>query len=142
MEFFPHGQQLQQPEFSTRNLLKRMKVKFLFTTDDPVDSLEYHQQIKRDNIGIEVLPGFRPDKVLKVDNIQSLLHYLERLSDASQIEINSFGALLKAVEKRHEYFHDNGCRIADYGIDYVPHTDCTFKEAEHIFGKLLQKKKK
>ena len=82
--------QLQTPEFSVRPLLRRMNVETVCTTDDPLDSLEYHQQIKQDGLEIKVLPAFRPDKAMQVEDAAAFNSYLNRLEAASNTAIHSF----------------------------------------------------
>jgi len=107
---------LQTPEFSVRNLLLKMNVKVICTTDDPIDNLEYHKKIKDDGYSIKVFPAFRPDKMMAVSNSTQFINYISKLSELSNIEINNFSRLIEALDVRHEYFHDMGCRIADHGI--------------------------
>ena len=130
------SEMLQSPEFSTLNLLKKMNVEMVGTTDDPADSLEHHKKIKGNN-GIKVLPTFRADNVLKVEESQNFALYLKKLSEVSDIEINSFATLVHALDNRHEYFHNAGCRLSDSGPErffYAPYTD---SEVSAIFDKAL-----
>jgi len=110
---------LNTPDYTTRKLLKKMKVEVVGTTDDPADSLEHHQKIKQDNIGTAILPSFRPDKSFAVENPAAYKTYLEKLSQVSGIEIKSFDTLLQALENRVNYFHANGGRLSDHGLEQL-----------------------
>ena len=107
---------LQSPDFSVKNLLLKMNVKLICTTDDPIESLEYHKKIKEDGYSIKVFPTFRPDKAMAVERTIQYINYISKLSEISGIEIKNFSSLIDALEVRHKYFHDMGCRIADHGI--------------------------
>ena len=105
-------------EILPSQMLKNMKVEMLCTTDDPVDDLKYHQQIKKNNIGPKVLPGFRPDKIFGI-NTGDYLDYLNALSESSGVTINNIQTLLDALKLRVSFFHENGCRISDHGLEYT-----------------------
>lgn len=130
---------LQTDEFSVRSILKKMNVEVICTTDDPVDSLQYHKKIKADNFGIKVLPAFRADKVLAIENPETYLPYLQKLEEASGISIGNFQQLLDALRKRHDFFHDQGCRLSDHGLETMYAEEYTEEEASKIFEKGLQK---
>lgn len=121
-------EQLRTPEFSTRNLLSRMKVKVVGTTDDPVDSLEHHRKIAADGFGVKVLPSFRPDKAMNLSDTGAWKAYVGKLEEASGMEIKDWASLIGAIENRADYFHELGCRVSDHGIAYVP--DASASEAE------------
>jgi len=116
---------LSTSEFSCRELLRKMNVEVVCTTDDPIDDLVHHQKIKEDGFEIKVLPTFRPDKSLAVENPRSYNDYLDRLAAASGITISKYSDLLEALYDRHDYFHLNGCRLSDHGMEtvYVSSTD-------------------
>jgi glucuronate isomerase len=132
---------LRSPEYSTVNLLKMMNVEMVGTTDDPVDSLEHHKTIKNSDTDIKVLPTFRADAVLKTEDPAGFIQYIQRLSEASDIDINSFETLVEALDKRHAYFHENGCRLSDSGPERFFLADYTDNEVSEIFIKLLAGKK-
>lgn len=111
---------LHQPTFSTRGILEQFKVKMLCTTDDPCDSLIAHQMIKKENCSIDVQPGFRPDKALDIRH-PNYKEYLQKLSVVSSIEIKDFESLIVALNNRIEYFHQNGGRVADHGLEQLPY---------------------
>jgi glucuronate isomerase len=109
---------LQTKEFSTRSLIKKMNVELICTTDDPTDNLEYHLKLNH-SFDIQVLPAFRPDNVIKTEDPEQFETYIRKLEMVSAIEINSFDNLISALDKRHQYFHDNGCRLSDHGLTRI-----------------------
>ncbi len=127
---------LNTPEYATRPLLTKMNVETICTTDDPIDTLEYHQKIQQDGFSIKVLPTFRPDKAYAVENPAAFNEYLEKLSQATGIEIDSFASLLLALENRIEYFHAQGCRLSDHGLEQLYYVESKFLSVEAIFRKL------
>ncbi|MDA3881432.1 MAG: glucuronate isomerase [Prolixibacteraceae bacterium] len=127
---------LQQPDFSVHSLLIRMKVDTLCTTDDPVDDLKYHKQVAGQNPGFKALPTWRPDKAMNADNAKAYNEYLDKLSEVADIDINSVDALIKALQKRHDFFHETGCRISDHGIEEIYADDFTKTEIDNIFSKV------
>jgi glucuronate isomerase len=127
---------LQTKEFSIRNLLTKMNITTLCTTDDPIDSLVYHQKIKADGFGIDVLPAWRPDKAMAVENPVTFNEYMDKLSAASNISIDSFNHLLDALKNRHDFFHANGSRVSDHGLDTFYAEDYTDAEIVSIFAKI------
>ncbi|RWY53705.1 glucuronate isomerase [Mucilaginibacter gilvus] len=127
---------LQRPEYSVRNLITKMNVEVICTTDDPIDNLEHHQKIKADNWGVKVLPAFRPDKAMNSDNISALNAYISQLEKVVDSEIGDFYGYISALKKRHNYFAVNGCTVSDHGIDQMYAEDCTDKEASDIFVKI------
>jgi glucuronate isomerase len=127
---------LKTPEFSVRNLLRKMKVEVVCTTDDPIDSLEHHIALK-DSFEIKVLPTWRPDKVLKADDNKILKDYLIQLSKVSGIAIVDFKSLVKALEARHTFFNSIGCKLSDHGMDRFYFENFTESEVEEVFAKIL-----
>jgi glucuronate isomerase len=127
---------LQSPQYSVRNLITKMNVEVICTTDDPIDNLEHHQKIKADNFGVKVLPAFRPDKAMNSDNIPALNSYINQLEKVVDSEITDFYRYISALKKRHNYFAVNGCTVSDHGIDQMYAEDCTEKEASDIFAKI------
>ncbi|HVX48763.1 MAG TPA: glucuronate isomerase [Chitinophagaceae bacterium] len=126
---------LSLPEYSVLNLLRKMKVELLCTTDDPIDNLVYHKQVKAAGVGITVLPAFRPDKAFAVEDAVSFNRYIGRLEEASGITINTLDALLEALQKRIDFFGANGCMLSDHGLEKPYAEDYTRKEAADIFIK-------
>jgi glucuronate isomerase len=126
---------LQTPEFSVRNLLRRMNVKVVGTTDDPTDSLEHHQKIKQDGFEIRILPSFRPDKAMNVDDASAFNAYLSKLESASDTNIASYTDYLNALKNRHDYFASMGCSVSDHGLEQIYAEEYTQAEVESIFTK-------
>ena len=131
---------LQEPEFSARGLMKRFNVEVVCTTDDPTDSLVYHQQIKDSGFDIKVLPTWRPDKSMAVENVTVFGEYIEKLNEVTGTTIESFDDYLRAIRNRHNYFELNGCKLADHGIDNFFSEHCTIDEATAIFNKVYKQK--
>ena len=117
--YYSCSEQLQSPEYSTKGLLDRMKVEVVCTTDDPLDTLQYHKKASKTD-GVKLLPAFRPDKAYAVENTTVFLEYLGKLEEVVKASIHSYTDLLDALESRINYFHENGCRLADHGLDYLP----------------------
>ncbi|MBP5622912.1 MAG: glucuronate isomerase [Thermoguttaceae bacterium] len=120
------NEKLTKPEFSARGIMKQMNVELVCTTDDPIDSLEYHKQIAKDvdsgDFSTRVLPTFRPDKVFPrscatPEGVVDYLKYLAKLAEAADTDVSSFAALRSAFAKRHSYFHDVGARLSDCGFE-------------------------
>ncbi len=134
------AEMLKSPEFSTKNFIKRMNVEMIGTTDDPADSLEYHQKLIDDGFEVKVLPSFRADAVLKTENAASFISYIEKLGKVANISISTYAQLISALDSRHAFFHSMGARISDSGPDrffYAPYTDA---EVSGIFTKLMEGK--
>ncbi len=127
---------LQQNDFSCRNLIRKWNVEVICTTDDPVDSLEYHQALQQSDFEVRVFPAWRPDKAMAVENAQNFNAYLDRLGEAANLEIGTFSDLLEALRRRHDFFAKMGCRLSDHGIEEFYAEDYTQKEMTHIFQKI------
>jgi glucuronate isomerase len=125
--------QLAAPEFSAQGILRKMKVKLVCTTDDPADNLAHHRAFARQGHPTKMLPAFRPDQALAVHLPASFNPWVEQLAAAANIDINHFKAFLEALEKRHEFFHAQGCRLSDHGLSHCFADFCTEKEAAAIF---------
>ncbi len=132
---------LAKPEFTTQGILKSMKVETVCTTDDPIDSLEYHQLIAQGNTGTAVFPTFRPDKaIVEIDNPEKFNAYLDKLQQVTGIEIRKFKHLQEALNDRIGYFHSLGCRLADHGLETVYAEDFKESEIKEIFRTLREGK--
>lgn len=132
---------LAKPEFSARGIIKKMNVEVVCTTDDPVDNLEYHQQLAEDaSFDVKVLPAFRPDKALGIGNPGEYQKWLDKLSDASGLSVKSYEDLLAALKQRHDFFHEQGCRLSDHGMETVYAEEYTEGEINDIFSKVLNGK--
>jgi glucuronate isomerase len=131
------SEMLRTKEFSTRSMIHRMKVEVICTTDDPVDTLEHHRKLKG-SFDIKVIPTFRPDNVTKTEDPEKFIAYIRKLELISDIEIKSFIALCEALDKRHKFFHETGCRASDHGLDRFYFASYSQKEIEKIFSSLLK----
>lgn len=129
-------EQLQQNDYRVQGLLKKMKVELLCTTDDPVDNLSYHQQIRQESSSISVYPAFRPDKAMQVDDTPGFLSYLSLLEAAANVSISSYQDYLTALQKRHTYFFENYCCVSDHGLEEMYAEDFTQIEVATIFDKI------
>ncbi|HOK51820.1 MAG TPA: glucuronate isomerase [Bacteroidales bacterium] len=127
---------LRQKEYSVRNLLRKMRVEVVCTTDDPADTLEHHQKIKADGFEIRILPTWRPDAAMAVENPVTYNAYLDRLGMAAGVDIRTFNHLLEALHIRHNYFHENGCRLSDHGVETFYADEYTPAEIQAIFNKV------
>jgi glucuronate isomerase len=128
---------LQTKEFSTRSIIRKMKAEVVCTTDDPADNLEHHLILK-DTFEIKVLPTFRPDNVIKTEDPEKFKAYLIRLELVYGIEIRNYDTLIEALDKRHGFFHEMGCRLSDHGLDRFYFSSFTTQEIDSIFKKLLK----
>jgi glucuronate isomerase len=127
---------LQTAEYSVRGIIRMANVHTICTTDDPIDSLEHHQKIKASGFEVAVLPAWRPDKAMAVENVKAYNDYLDNLSYTADKKIDSFLSLIGALNNRHQFFHDNGCRLSDHGLETAIAEDYTKDEIEKIFAKI------
>ena len=130
------SKKLQTKEYSVRNLLSKMNVKVVCTTDDPTDTLEHHQKIKEDGFEITVLPAFRPDKAMNADDPQTFNAYVKKVETASGMVVTTYQSYLDALKQRHDFFAAMGCSISDHGLEYMYAEDYTDEEIEAIFNKV------
>ena len=125
---------LSDGSFSAKQLIMRSNVETVCTTDDPADSLAFHREIASDkSFTTRVLPAWRPDKAAGIDK-PSFCEYIASLSSASGIKIYSFEALREALRLRMDFFEENGCKVADHGMDYVSCNIVRDDEVERIFS--------
>ena len=127
---------LQTPEFSVRNLLRKMNVKLVGTTDDPTDTLEHHKKIKGDGFEIKVLPSFRPDKAMATENVDAFNDYVAKLESSSNKNISSFNDYLDALKSRHDFFASMDCSVSDHGLEHLYAEDYSDEEIKTSFDKL------
>ncbi len=126
---------LAEDGMTVRNIIKQSNVTLICTTDDPVDSLEWHQKIKDDeSFDVQVLPAWRPDKAMNLEKVD-YLDYLNKLSAVSGVKIDSFKALIQTLEVRMDFFAGMGCSVSDHGLEYVMYAPATAEEIEAIFAK-------
>ena len=127
---------LQTPEYSVQSLLRRMNVETLCTTDDPADSLEHHQALAAAGCAVRVLPTFRADKAMAVDDAAAYNAYLDRLGPVAEVEICTFADLETALRRRHDFFASVGGRLSDHGLEQIYAADYTAAEIDAIFTKI------
>ena len=120
--------------YSTQNLLKKVNAELVCTTEDPIDSLEFHQKLSKNPIGTKMSTAFRPDKAILISN-DGYNAYLDTLGDVSGIAINTFADLQAALRKRIEFFNANGCKLSDHGLDQIYFEEFTENEISSIFKK-------
>ena len=143
------NKQLQKKALSTRGILTGYKVELVGTTDDPCDNLQYHKLLQKEtgamsnkiNATAKMLPSFRPDKIFQIENKEAFMQYLHALEKAANCKIKTIADLLGALEQRVNYFHDNGCRIADHGLNNMPSSLSFTKELDIAFTQFIQNKK-
>lgn len=129
-------QKLQTKEYSVRNLLRKMNVQVVCTTDDPTDTLEHHQKIKDDGFEIKVLPAFRPDKAMNVDHADDFNSYVKKIETVTGMTVTSFQSYLDALQQRHDFFASMGCSVSDHGLEYMYAENYTSEEIAAIFDKI------
>ncbi len=131
---------LQQAEYSARNLMRRYRVEVVCTTDDPIDSLEHHIRTRESGFEIKVLPAWRPDKAMAVDDPTAYRSYVEALSEVSHVTISTFDDMMEALCRRHDFFDSQGCRLSDHGIEEFYAEDFSSSEVKQIFDKVYSGK--
>ena len=128
---------LATPEYRGQALIRRFGVEAICTTDDPADDLRWHKEIAAHPFGTKVLPTWRPDKAVAIEDPAAYKAYLERLGKAADKNIDSYADLLEALQERHVYFAQAGCKLSDHGLDTFHAADYTEQEIESIFKKVL-----
>jgi len=128
---------LSKPEMSVRGLIKQSNVETICTTDDPIDSLEWHKAIAEDTtFDVKVLPAWRPDKAMNLEKPE-YLDYLAKLESVSGVKIANFADLKEALKVRLEFFNAMNCKVSDHALNYVMYKPATEEEIEAIFAKRL-----
>lgn len=127
---------LQTPQFSARNLMRHYKVEAVCTTDDPIDTLEHHIKTRQDGFEVKMLPTWRPDKAMAVENSANFRDYVEQLAKISEISISTFDDMILALRKRQDFFNEQGCKLSDHGIEEFYAEDYTEAEIKAIFNKV------
>ena len=135
------SEMLRMEELSVRKLIRKMNVKLLCTTEGPLDMLEHHQKIRSDGYDVKVHTAWRPDQAMQTDDIEQLNDFIHSLEEICDMEIKSYRIYIDALQKRHNYFHENGCRLSDHGLDITYAEDYTESEVSTIFEKMLTGKK-
>lgn len=132
------NEQLKENTYSVKNLLLKMNVQFVGTTDDPLDDLSFHQQISLQAFEIKVKPSFRPDKAININNAATFNDYIGKLAKITEIDIHRFDDYIKALKNRHDYFHFHGCTVSDHGVEQLYAVDFSHSELELIFQNVQQ----
>jgi len=128
---------LATPEFRGQALISKFNVKVVCTTDDPADDLRYHKQIAENPFGTKVLPAWRPDKAMAIEDPETYKKYIEKLGEAAGMEIRSYADLQEALQKRHDFFGTMGCKLSDHGLEKFYAADYTESAIERIFADVL-----
>ncbi len=126
------------PAYTARGFMRRYNVELVCTTDDPIDDLRYHKQTIESNFEIRMIPAWRPDKAMAVDNTKNFAAYVHQLEEASGVTITNFQSFIDAIQKRHDFFHENGCRLSDHGIEEFYDEPYTDSQIETIFEKAMR----
>ncbi len=125
------------PDLTVRGIIRKSNVAFIGTTDDPVDSLEWHEKLAEvKDLGFKVCPSFRPDKAVNIQR-PGYVEYIAELSRAAGMEIQSAEDVCTALNRRIDFFKAHGCKASDHGLDYVPFEPCTMEEADRVFRKAM-----
>jgi glucuronate isomerase len=131
------SEMLQQEDFSARGLLKKLHVRVVCTTDDPLDSLEHHRQIRDDRtFSVKVLPAFRPDRAMAVEDPAAFNLWVDRLAALTDRDIATYEQFMDSLRMRHSFFHDMGCRLSDYGLEEPYAEAYTAADVSAIFSKV------
>ncbi|MGL5617056.1 MAG: glucuronate isomerase [Sarcina sp.] len=133
------NEKISSGEMDVRNLIEKAKVQYIATTDDPIDNLEYHIQLKKENLNFVVAPTFRADNLIKIKK-DGFVEYIENLEKLVDFKVNSIENLNKAIEERVRFFKENGCSISDHGIERVLFEEGSEGEVNEIFIKALEGK--
>ena len=132
------NEKLRQPEFSARGLMRRYKVEVVCTTDDPADSLAFHKETRESGFEIKMLPTWRPDKAMAIENPVAWRDYISKLGESAGLEIRSYDDMLDALQRRHDFFASMGCRLSDHGLTEFYADDFTEAQVKAIFAKVLK----
>jgi glucuronate isomerase len=127
--------QLASGKLSAQKILAKFNVRTVCTTDDPADDLRWHRKLAASGCPARVYPAFRPDKALAVHQPAAFTKWLQKLREVSCVEIRALSGFLDALQKRHDYFHENGCRLSDHGLTQAFSDECTERQAAAIFAR-------
>ena len=128
---------LRTPAYSVRNLLRKMNVRVLCTTDDPTDSLEWHQKMALDpSMDFQVFPAFRPDKAMAVEDPMVFNAWTDKLASVVETSIADYADFMAALQNRHDFFAQNGCRMSDHGLEEMYAEPYSEQETKDIFKKI------
>ena len=131
------NEKLKEDAYTARGLMRRYHVKCVCTTDDPIDDLRYHEQVQREGFEIKMIPAWRPDKAMNIEK-SDFSSYVEKLSEVSSMPIRNFKDLVDALQQRHNFFHERGCRLSDHGIEEFYDDSYTDSQIDVIFEKAIR----
>lgn len=135
------NEKLATEEFRGQALIRKFGVETLCTTDDPADDLRWHKMIAMKPFGTKVLPAWRPDKAMAIENPEAYKTYIAALGEAAGMEIRTYSDLCTALGKRHDFFASVGCKLSDHGMSKFYAADYTGSEIEAVFAKVLSGKR-
>jgi glucuronate isomerase len=130
------SEKLRSPEFSVRNLMRKMNVRLVCTTEGPLDTLEHHRKIRQDGFEVKVHTAWRPDQAMAVEDLQKVNVFIDKLAELCNLEISDFSKYIEALRQRHSFFHQNGCRLSDHGLETAYAEDYTDREMKAVFAKV------
>ncbi len=130
------NEKLAQEDYRVWGLLRKMNVEVVCTTDDPIDDLRYHQSVAASELEIKIIPAFRPDKSMAVHDPVFFNQYMDQLGAVTGSNLDHFIDLLNALQQRVDFFHNNGCRVSDHGLDTMYATPFTTEEVNVLFHKI------
>lgn len=130
------SEMLRSPEFSVRSIMRKMNVKLVCTTEGPLDTLEDHQKIRQDGFEVQIHTAWRPDQAMAVEDVQKVNLFIQKLEELCNTDITDFPKYIEALRRRHSFFHDNGCRLSDHGLETAYAEDYTDAEIKTIFAKI------
>lgn len=130
------AERLKSPDMSVRSIIRKSNVRVICTTDDPTDPLAVHEKIGEEQWGVKVYPTWRPDKALSADDAKRFNQWVDKLESASDTSISDYNDFILALQKRHDHFHDVGCRLSDYGMERPYSAYCTEREVANAFAKV------
>ena len=139
------NEKLQQPGYTARGFMRRYNVETVCTTDDPVDDLRFHKAYAEEIVNSKssncqypkMIPAWRPDKAMNIEK-PDFSDYVQRLSEVSGISITTFKDMVDALQRRHDFFHEQGCRLSDHGIEEFYDEEYTDSQIETIFSKAMR----
>lgn len=132
------SEKLKTKDFSTQNILRKMRVEVICTTDDPLDSLQSHKALSGSNTPFKMLPTWRPDKAMEVSEPKTFLEYKNKLEIISDIEISDLDSYIQALQKRHDFFNANGCKLSDHGLQKIVFKKYSAAQVEKAFKQLME----
>ena len=129
----------EDPELTARGLIRKANVEFIGTTDDPIDTLEWHEKIAADKtVSFKVCPSFRPDKAINLHK-EGFAAYMDKLAaSVGKQKLSTVQEVCDALVERVEFFHAHGCKASDHGLDYIPYQICTMEQADAAYQKALR----